>query len=95
MVSQAWTTSININDFIVCNDIELVLINEEPDSSHEKWDLTICEELGIQCMNIRWTSTEYVPIPAQHLTYEKNRDDEFIFAPPFIDIPSDDEYRAV
>ena len=72
-----------MNDFIVYNDIELVLFNEEAGSDNEKVDKWICKELGIQCMNIRWTCAEYVPIPKRHLAYEKNRDDEFIFAPPF------------
>ena len=84
-----------INDFIVYNDIELVLFNEVLGSYNEKVDLTICEELGIQYLNIRWTSTQYDPIPKRRLKYEKNREDDLTFAPPFIDIPSDEDYRAV
>ena len=41
-----------INDFIVYNDIEVILFNEEPDSYNEKVDYKICEELGVQCSNI-------------------------------------------
>ena len=80
-----------LNDFIVYNEIETILFNEEPDSYNEKVELKICEELGIQCRNIRWTYSQYIPLPTSNLKKKKDIDDNyFVMAPPFQD-HSDDE----
>ena len=83
-----------INDFIVYNDIEIILFNDDTDSYSEDVNSKICDKLGIQYMNIRWCSNEYTPIPTWHFKNEK-RDDEFTMTPSFTDFPLDDDIRSI
>ena len=51
-----------LRDYIVYNNIELVLYYESHDSYNAAVIMELCRELKVDCVNIGWVPTEYVPI---------------------------------
>ena len=56
-----------IREFLNHYGLNVVLFNEETDSYSEKVVLQICEELGLEHINIRWTPEKYTKIPTCNL----------------------------
>lgn len=52
-----------INDFIVFNDIEIILYNSEPGNINDGAELKICKKLGIPSLNISAVASDIVPPP--------------------------------
>ena len=84
-----------VNDFIVFNNIEIILYNGGPGKRHSgRAELEMCKELRVPYLNIAGVSQNYMPKGIEPLVhpppvFEEEpdlRDQECIFAPPFYDI---------
>ena len=89
-----------INDYIVHNDIDIILYSDGPDNKNGRAELEMCKELGIPSLNIYGISHNCFPPSSVQPppVFEKEldtRQKDCIFEPPFHEIkPADDGYTT-